>query len=142
MTPKWGVSNLPLLSGKSAGPQGSGERPPSDTQGAIVYPKYFGLKEPSFSIAPDPHYLYLSEQHKEALAHLLYGAGESGGFVLLTGEVGTGKTTVCRAFLEQLPDGVDVALILNPAMTANELLLGICDELRIPVPGGSARSRS
>lgn len=101
-----------------------------------VYPKYFGLKEPSFSIAPDPHYLFLSEQHKEALAHLLYGAGESGGFLLLTGEVGTGKTTVCRAFLEQLPDGVDVALILNPAMTANELLLNICDEFRIPVPEG------
>jgi general secretion pathway protein A len=101
-----------------------------------VYPKYFGLKEPSFSIAPDPHYLFLSEQHKEALAHLLYGAGESGGFLLLTGEVGTGKTTVCRAFLEQLPEGVDVALILNPAMTANELLLNLCDEFRIPVPEG------
>jgi general secretion pathway protein A len=101
-----------------------------------VYPKYFGLKEPSFSIAPDPHYLFLSEQHKEALAHLLYGAGESGGFVLLTGEVGTGKTTVCRAFLEQLPEGVDVALIVNPAMTANELLLNICDEFRIRVPEG------
>ena len=101
-----------------------------------VYPKYFGLKEPSFSIAPDPHYLYLSGQHREALAHLLYGAGEDGGFVLLTGEVGTGKTTVCRAFLEQLPDGVDLALILNPAMTANELLLNICDEFRIPVPEG------
>jgi general secretion pathway protein A len=103
-----------------------------------VYPKYFGLKEPSFSIAPDPHYLFLSEQHKEALAHLLYGAGESGGFVLLTGEVGTGKTTVCRAFLEQLPEGVEVALILNPAVTATELLLTICDELRIQVPAGES----
>lgn len=101
-----------------------------------MYPKYFGLKEPSFSIAPDPHYLFLSEQHKEALAHLLYGAGERGGFVLLTGEVGTGKTTVCRAFLEQLPAGVDVALILNPAQTAVELLNNICDELRIEVPAG------
>lgn len=101
-----------------------------------MYPKYFGLKEPSFSIAPDPHYLFLSEQHKEALAHLLYGAGESGGFVLLTGEVGTGKTTVCRAFLEQLPEGVEVALILNPAVTANELLLNLCDEFRIQVPEG------
>ncbi len=101
-----------------------------------MYPKYFGLKEPSFSIAPDPHYLFLSEQHKEALAHLLYGAGESGGFVLLTGEVGTGKTTVCRAFLEQLPEGVDVALIVNPAMTASELLRNCCDEFRIPVGEG------
>lgn len=104
---------------------------------ASVYPKYFGFKEPSFSIAPDPHYLFLSEQHREALAHLLYGAGESGGFVLLTGEVGTGKTTVCRAFLEQLPEGVDVALILNPTQTANELLLNLCDEFRIPVPEGT-----
>lgn len=103
-----------------------------------MYPKYFGLKEPSFSIAPDPHYLFLSEQHKEALAHLLYGAGESGGFVLLTGEVGTGKTTVCRAFLEQLPEGVEVALILNPAVTVNELLQTICDELRIELPPGES----
>ena len=66
-----------------------------------MYTNYFGLKEASFSITPDPQYLFLGEQHREALAHLLYGAGESGGFVLLTGEVGTGKTTVCRAFLEQ-----------------------------------------
>jgi general secretion pathway protein A len=99
-----------------------------------VYSNYFGLKEASFSITPDPQYLFLSEQHREALAHLLYGAGASGGFVLLTGEVGTGKTTVCRAFLEQLPEGVDVALILNPAMTVTELLRAVCDELRIPVP--------
>lgn len=99
-----------------------------------MYPNYFGLKEASFSITPDPQYLFLSEQHREALAHLLYGAGESGGFVLLTGEVGTGKTTVCRAFLEQLPDGVDVALVLNPAMTAVELLHAICDEFRLDVP--------
>jgi len=99
-----------------------------------VYTNYFGLKEPSFSITPDPQYLFLSEQHREALAHLLYGAGESGGFVLLTGEVGTGKTTVCRAFLEQLPEAVDVALILNPAMTAAELLRAVCEEFRIQVP--------
>ncbi len=99
-----------------------------------MYSNYFGLKEPSFSITPDPQYLFLSEQHREALAHLLYGAGESGGFVLLTGEVGTGKTTVCRAFLEQLPEGVDVALILNPAMTVTELLRAACDELRIELP--------
>ena len=107
-----------------------------------MYPKYFGLKEPSFSIAPDPHYLFLSEKHREALAHLLYGAGEGGGFVLLTGEVGTGKTTICRAFLEQLPDGVDVALIMNPAQTANELLLSICDEFRISVPQGKLSNKT
>jgi general secretion pathway protein A len=98
-----------------------------------VYANYFGLKEPSFTITPDPQYLFLSEQHREALAHLVYGAGENGGFVLLTGEVGTGKTTVCRAFLEQLPDNVDVALILNPAMTVTELLRAVCDEFRVPL---------
>jgi general secretion pathway protein A len=98
-----------------------------------VYANYFGLREPSFSITPDPHYLFLSEQHREALAHLYYGAGEHGGFVLLTGEVGTGKTTVCRAFVERLPPEVDLALILNPAMTAIELLRAVCDEFRIPL---------
>lgn len=100
----------------------------------MSYSNYFGLKEASFSITPDPQYLFLSEQHREALAHLLYGARESGGFVLLTGEVGTGKTTVCRAFLEQLPEDVEVALILNPAMTVTELLRAACDELHIQVP--------
>ena len=98
-----------------------------------MYANYFGLKEPSFTITPDPQYLFLSEQHREALAHLVYGAGENGGFVLLTGEVGTGKTTVCRAFLEQIPENVDVALILNPAMTVTELLRAVCDEFRIPL---------
>jgi general secretion pathway protein A len=107
-------------------------RRPAQTE--ALYPKYFGLSEASFSITPDPQYLFLSEQHKEALAHLLYGAGEGGGFVLLTGEVGTGKTTVCRAFLEQLPPEVDVALILNPAVSSIELLRAICDEFRIQVP--------
>ena len=98
-----------------------------------MYANYFGLKEPSFSITPDPQYLFLSDQHREALAHLVYGAGENGGFVLLTGEVGTGKTTVCRAFLEQLPKHVDLALILHPALSATELLRTICDEFRIPL---------
>jgi general secretion pathway protein A len=107
-----------------------------------VYPKYFGLKEPSFSITPDPQYLFLSGQHREALAHLLYGAGDGGGFVLLTGEVGTGKTTVCRAFLEQLPDGVDIALVLNPAMTAAELLHAICDEFGVELPPGEPSVKS
>nr|WP_207161455.1 ExeA family protein [Rhabdochromatium marinum] len=90
--------------------------------------------EPSFSITPDPRYLFLSEQHREALAHLLYGASETGGFVLLTGEVGTGKTTVCRAFLEQLPDGVEVGLVLNPALTGLELIAAVCDEFGVQVP--------
>jgi len=96
-----------------------------------MYEKYFGLTERPFSIAPDPRFLYMSQQHREALAHLLYGVGDGGGFVQLTGEVGTGKTTICRCLLEQLPDNVDVALILNPRVTALELLASLCDELRI-----------
>lgn len=98
-----------------------------------MYSDYFGLKEASFSISPDPHYLYLSQRHREALAHLLYGAGGNGGFVQLTGEVGTGKTTICRAFMEQIPEQVDLALILNPALTVVELLQAICQEFHIPL---------
>ncbi len=96
-----------------------------------MYTEFFGLKESSFSITPDPQFLYLSQEHREALAHLIYGAGEGGGFVLLTGEVGTGKTTICRTFLEQLPKEVDAALILKPALSAPELLLSICEEFGI-----------
>jgi general secretion pathway protein A len=103
-----------------------------------MYAVYFGLNEPPFSITPDPHYLYMSPHHREALAHLLYGIGEGGGFVQLTGEVGTGKTTLCRCLLEQLPAHVDVALILNPRLTALELLKAIADELRIAYPVDSA----
>jgi general secretion pathway protein A len=99
-----------------------------------MYSNYFGLEEPPFSIAPNPRYLYLSKQHREALAHLLYGIGNDGGFVLLTGEVGTGKTTVCRALLDQLPESTDVALILNPKYSSQELLASICDELGIIYP--------
>jgi general secretion pathway protein A len=102
-----------------------------------MYKGHFGLIEPPFSITPDPRYLYMSEAHREALAHLLYGIGEGGGFVQLTGEVGTGKTTLCRCLLEQLPARVDVALILNPKLTDIELLAAICDELRIPYPAGT-----
>lgn len=102
-----------------------------------MYEQYFHLREAPFTIAPDPRYLYLSEQHREALAHLLYGVMGDGGFVLLTGEVGTGKTTICRGLLEQLPDECDVALILNPRLTVVELLSTICDEFRIRCPKGN-----
>lgn len=96
-----------------------------------MYTSHFGLNEIPFSIAPDPLYLYMSERHREALAHLHYGIKRDGGFVLLTGEVGAGKTTLCRSLLEQLPEGVDVAFVLNPKVSVIELLETICDELRI-----------
>jgi len=99
-----------------------------------MYREHFGLKELPFSIAPDPRYLYMSDQHREALAHLVYGINSDGGFVLLTGEVGTGKTTVCRCLLGQIPENFDVAFILNPKLTAEELLATICDELGIRYP--------
>ena len=103
-----------------------------------MYTQHFNLAEPPFSIAPNPRYLYLSPQHREALAHLLYGIGNGGGFVALTGEVGTGKTTLCRCLLEQLPEDVDIALVFNPRLNSRELLASICDELHIAYPAGKA----
>ena len=99
-----------------------------------MYLEHFGLQEVPFSLAPDPRYLYLSAQHREALAHLLYGVMSEGGFVQLTGEIGTGKTTVCRCFLERLPEGTEAAVILNPRLGEAELVAAICDEFRLP-PG-------
>ena len=96
-----------------------------------MYHRYFGLKEAPFSIAVNPRYLFMSARHRDALAHLIYGVGEGGGFILLTGEVGTGKTTINRSLLQQLPDNTDIALILNPALNAVELLATACDELHI-----------
>ncbi len=96
-----------------------------------MYQEHFTFRSPPFSIAPDPHFLYMSERHREALAHLLYGIRGNGGFVLLTGEVGTGKTTVCRCLLEQVPKDTNIAFILNPKLTAEELLETICDEFGI-----------
>ena len=96
-----------------------------------MYIKFFRLNQAPFSIAPDPRYLYMSDSHREALAHLLYGVNIGGGFVLLTGEIGTGKTTVCRCFLEQIPDNCNVAYIFNPKLTVPELLQTICEEFRI-----------
>ncbi len=102
-----------------------------------MYLEYFGLHEAPFSVAPNPRFLFMSSQHEEAFAHLVYGLGQSGGFVLLTGEVGTGKTTLCRHLLERLPQDVDVALIFNPRLSAVELLSAIGDELEAPYPKGS-----
>ena len=98
-----------------------------------MYASFFGLKHEPFSIAPDPRYLFMSERHREALAHLLYGVkGAGGGFVLLTGEIGAGKTTVCRCLLEQIPKRCNVAYIFNPKLTALELLKTVCDEFHVP----------
>ncbi|MCB1680208.1 MAG: AAA family ATPase [Halioglobus sp.] len=96
-----------------------------------MYNHYFGLSEAPFSIAVNPRYLFMSARHRDALAHLLYGVGAGGGFILLTGEVGTGKTTLNRCLLQQLPDNTDIAIVLNPAMHAMELLAAVCDELGI-----------
>ena len=106
-----------------------------------MYAKFFGLSQDPFSIAPDPRYLFMSERHREALAHLLYGMGGGGGFVLLSGEIGTGKTTVCRCFLEQIPDNCKVAYIFNPKLSVPELLRSICDEFHIELPQGAASAK-
>ncbi|MDA8755096.1 AAA family ATPase, partial [Luminiphilus sp.] len=102
-----------------------------------MYHQHFGLNEAPFSIAVNPRYLFMSQRHRDALAHLLYGVSGGGGFILLTGEVGTGKTTINRCLLEQLPDTTDLAIILNPALSAVELLASACDELSIDYPAGT-----
>ena len=102
-----------------------------------MYTQYFNLKQQPFSIAPDPRYLFMSERHREALAHLLYGVGSGGGFVLLTGEIGAGKTTVCRCFMEQIPADCRLAYIFNPKLTVEELSQSVCEEFRIALPDGA-----
>ncbi len=103
-----------------------------------MYAPFFGLSKEPFSIAPDPRFLFMSDMHREALAHLLYGVSGGGGFVLLTGEIGAGKTTVCRAFLDQVPAHCAVAYIFNPKLTVVELLQTICEEFGVDTPPGSA----
>jgi general secretion pathway protein A len=96
-----------------------------------MYTSYFGLEEKPFSIAPNPDYLFMSDRHREALNHLTYGLGDTGGFVLLTGEVGTGKTTLSRHLMANLPENTQAAFILNPTLSSQELLATLCDELNI-----------
>nr|WP_240956305.1 AAA family ATPase [Wenzhouxiangella sp. XN79A] len=100
-----------------------------------MYEQFYGLEERPFSITPDPRFVYLSQRHQDALAHLLYGIGRggSGGFVQLTGEVGTGKTTLCRLLLEQVPEKTHIALVLNPMLEPRELLRAVCRELEVPL---------
>jgi general secretion pathway protein A len=114
------------------------EHVPVTLKPSSMYQHYFGLAEAPFSIAPDPRYLYLSQRHQEALAHLLYGVNGDGGFVLLTGEVGAGKTTVCRGLMQQIPVACDVAYIFNPRLTVEELLSTICVEFGIAYPAGNS----
>jgi general secretion pathway protein A len=99
-----------------------------------LYGAWFGLQREPFSIAPDPRTLFMSERHREALAHLLYGVQGGGGFVLLTGEIGAGKTTVSRCFLEQVPEGCRVAYVFNPKQTVDELLWTIAQEFGLEGP--------
>lgn len=103
-----------------------------------MYTHYFSLTQAPFSIAPDPRYLFMSDRHREALAHLLFGVGSGGGFVLLTGEIGAGKTTVCRCFLEQIPENCELAYIFNPRLSVGELLQSVCEEFHIALPSAPA----
>ncbi len=96
-----------------------------------LYAAHYHLREPPFSIAPDPAFLYMSSRHQEALGHLLYGTGQYGGFVQLTGEVGTGKTTIVRTLLAQKLDNVDIAMIHNPRQNEVEFVASILDELGV-----------
>jgi general secretion pathway protein A len=105
-----------------------------------MYTHFFRLARPPFSISPDPRYLFMSQSHHEALAHLMYGAGGGGGVVVLTGEIGAGKTTVCRCFLDQVPDNCNVGYIFNPKLTVQELLQAICEEFHIEVAHGDMRA--
>ena len=107
-----------------------------------MYLEFFGLHERPFTITPDPRYLYMSERHAEALAHLIYGVTESDGFIVLTGEVGTGKTTLVRSLLQRMPAEADVALVLNPQLTAAEFLTVIIKELGIALPDDATSCRA
>jgi general secretion pathway protein A len=100
-----------------------------------MYTAFYGLREKPFALAPDPRFLYLAASHREALAHLLYGIEEGEGFISVTGEVGTGKTTLCRTLLERLDGDTELAFLFNPSRTALELLQSICAELDLPAEG-------
>ena len=126
---------MPLSSARERStPNKSGKINATRLDARGMYTSFFGLNEKPFTITPDPRYLFMSERHGEGLAHLVYGVTESGGFIQLTGEVGTGKTTLVRTLLGQIPAEVDIALILNPQLTAVEFLMAICEELNIELP--------
>jgi len=100
-----------------------------------VYLEFYGLTEPPFTITPNPRFLFYSVKHREAFNHLLYGIRERKGFVQLTGEVGAGKTTLCRALLQELGDNFSTALILNPVLTSDQLVKAVAMEFGLEVQG-------
>src|SRR5688500_17620749 len=130
----WSASG-PGLQLRPSGTRNCSAPPKRSRSSTDMYLEHYGLDEPPFSITPDPRFVFLSERHRDALAHLLFGIGQggSGGFVQLTGEVGTGKTTLSRLLLEQIPENTRVALVLNPRVSAIELLETICEELHIDI---------
>ncbi len=105
-----------------------------------MYEKFFYLKEKPFHITPDPRFLYLSSKHREAISLLNFGINRRGGFILLTGEVGTGKTTLCRALLDRLPENTETALVLNPLLSAKELLVTITQDFGLKVGADSVKA--
>jgi general secretion pathway protein A len=103
-----------------------------------MYTRHYGLREKPFSLSPDPRFLFLSTSHREALAHLLYGIESGEGFIAVTGEVGTGKTTLCRTLLERIGPDAEVAYLFNPQLTGLELLQAVHRELALPGEGSRA----
>lgn len=107
-----------------------------------MFLNHFNLDRHPFLLTPDPRFLFMSDRHRDAMAHMSYILQTNSGFLAMTGEVGTGKTTLCRAVLARLPAGVDVALILNPKLTVVELLQTICEELGMECPGSSQGAKA
>ncbi|HEO69946.1 MAG TPA: AAA family ATPase, partial [Candidatus Hydrogenedentes bacterium] len=104
-----------------------------------MYEHFFGLKERPFNLTPDPRFLYLSEKHKEAFAHLKYAIDNRTGFVMVTGEVGTGKTTICRSLLNQLDADTELAFVFNPMLSPKELLAAINADFGLPSRGDTIK---
>ncbi|MHB1011352.1 MAG: ExeA family protein [Desulfobacteria bacterium] len=104
-----------------------------------MYEEYFSLKERPFSLTPDPEFLFLSGSHQQALDHLLFGLESGEGFIVVTGDIGVGKTTVCRALLRRLPERFATAMVVNTLLTEKELLRTVLDDFGVPVPDGTRK---
>jgi general secretion pathway protein A len=104
-----------------------------------MYTAFYGLREKPFSLTPNPRFLYLADSHREAMAHLLYGLEQGEGFIVITGEVGTGKTTLCRSLLDRIPGDTEIAILFNPSRSANELLQSINEEFGLPAEAENRR---